>query len=354
MSRNLKFGIAMVLIILAVIELQALAFTHLALRLGALRFYSGGIFSGLSDDELARATPRGPLGWPADDAARTAPSDQLPICGSAFGDSLTYGAEVADDEAWVHLLSLRLGCRVANHGVSAYGLDQAVLRHERIATDGNFVILGVYLEMIRRSVAASWTFYAPLHPMAFYQIKPYFTVAGNGLRLHPIPEPLTREAIAAHHAGDHFMQRVATPVQFPYTFAAAKALSLRLFSVDDYRRHTDIYVRTDHRSGSGVIARRLIDRMAATAGTRNSRVAVVLMPHAERLTTESAPHDEFAEELRRRGGLCVIDTKPVLRDHARTLGGKLPTEPRGHHAPLGNRLIADAVAAGLRACGIGR
>jgi hypothetical protein len=354
MNRSFKFWIAMVLIIVAVIELQAWAFTHLALRFGALRFYSAGIFSGLSDEALSRAAPRGALGWPEDDAARAAPSDQLPVCGSAFGDSLTYGAEVADDEAWVHLLSLRLGCRVANYGVSAYGLDQSVLRHERIATAGDVVILGVYIEMIRRSVAASWTFYAPSHPMTLDSVKPYFTVAGDSLRLRPIPEPLTREAIAVHHAGDHFMQRVATPVQFPYTVAAAKALWLRVFNIDDYRRHSDIYARTDHRSGSGVIARRLIDRMAATARARNARVAVVLMPHAERVTMESAPYDEFAADLRRRGDLCVIDTKPFLGDHARTLGGKLPTEPKGHHGPLGNRLIADAVAAGLRACGMVR
>jgi len=67
---------------------------------------------------------------------------------------MTYGAEVEDEEAWVHLLSVRLGCTVANYAVPAYGLDQAVLRYEHSATEGKFVIVGVFLEMIRRTVAS--------------------------------------------------------------------------------------------------------------------------------------------------------------------------------------------------------
>jgi hypothetical protein len=347
MSRSGKFAVLMAILVIAVIELQAWAFVRLAMWSGALRFYSADVFMRTSDEQLARSA-----GWPGNDKPRAAPSGQKPVCGSAFGDSLTYGAEVEDHETWIHLLSVRLGCSIANHAVPAYGLDQAVLRYEGSATQGKFVILGVFLEMIRRSVAASWTFYAPLHPMVVYQVKPYFSLDGEHLRLHPIPSPLTREAVAVHHLGDYYMREVATVAKFPHALAAARGIQLRLARTDDYRRHTEKYFDPAHPSGSGILARRLIDRLAQAARGRNARLAVVLVPSAGRLLTDDIWTGEFARDLADRGDICVIDVKPVLREYARSLGGKVPTAPQGHYTAAANRWIADGVAAGLGACGL--
>src|SRR5437762_2974867 len=146
MSRHWKLGIVTVIIVIAALELQAWAFVRLAIWSGALRFYPSDVFVRMTDEQLTRAAGQGPLGWHSDDGARAVPSEQSAVCGSAFGDSMTYGSEVEDNEAWIHLLSVRLGCRIANDAVPAYGLDQVVLRYERIATEGKFVILGVFLE----------------------------------------------------------------------------------------------------------------------------------------------------------------------------------------------------------------
>jgi hypothetical protein len=352
MSRNCKFGAVVVILMIAVVELQAWAFVRLAIWTSSLRFYPPDIFLRTTDEQLARAAGRGLLGWPSNDSPRAAPSEQNPVCGSAFGDSMTYGSEVEDDEAWIHLLSLRLGCTVANYAVPAYGLDQAVLHYERSATQGNFVILGVFLEMIRRSVAASWTFYAPVEPMTIYQIKPYFSLDGESLRLHPIPEPRTRQTIAAHHLGDYYMRDVATVATFPYALTAARGIYLRLVKTDDYRRHTEKYLDPAHPSGSGILARRLVDRFAQTARQRNVRLAVVFVPTTGRLLVDDVWMDQFARDLTGRGDTCIIDLKPVLRQHARSLAGKIPTTPKGHYTALANRWIADGVAAGLGTCGI--
>src|SRR5262245_33541155 len=51
----------------------------------------------------------------------------------ATGDSFAYGAEVEDSEAWPSYLQEMLGVRVLNGGVPGYGLDQTVLRTERLA-----------------------------------------------------------------------------------------------------------------------------------------------------------------------------------------------------------------------------
>jgi hypothetical protein len=184
-------------------------------------------------------------------------------------------------------------------------------------------------------------------------VKPYFTLAGDGLLLHPIPQPLTRETLAEHHRDDYFLRRVATPAQFPYTLAVARALYVRVFRTDDYRGNAEKFFDTADPSGSGVLARRLVDRFVSTAQQRGSRSVVVLIPHPQRLMIDSDAERAFIADLRRRGDVCVVDTKPGLREHARPYGGRLPAQPEGHHSPFGNRLIADIVATGLHACGIG-
>ena len=72
------------------------------------------------------------------------------------GDSFTFCEEVADEEAWPHLLGERFGARaeVANLGVGGYGTDQALLRfardYPRAAVD--VVFIGLLLENIGRNV----------------------------------------------------------------------------------------------------------------------------------------------------------------------------------------------------------
>jgi hypothetical protein len=321
-----------------------------ALRFGILRFYSPDVFARMPDAELVDTVRSRPLGWLSDEPPRPPPPSGR-VCAAAFGDSFTYGSEVADAEAWVQLLSVRLGCGIANYAVPGYGLDQAVLRQERATTSGSMMILGIYVEMLRRSVAASWTFYAP-QPPRVYAVKPYFTLDGENLRLHPIPDPLTRETLAAHHGDDYFIHRVATPARFPYTLAVARAFYVRVFRTDDYRGDAEKYFDAGDPSGSGVLARRLIDRFARTAQQRGARPVVVMFSHPQRLMIDSSAELQFIAELGARGDLCVIDLRQVLRAHARPFGGKMPMEPSGHYTAMGNRLIADAVAAGLGVCGI--
>jgi hypothetical protein len=348
-SRNVRLGFAFAVVIIAFAEVQSWVFVHAAMYFGALRFYSPDVFTRVTDEQLGRAVTQRPLGWPATDNPRPAPFEPGPVCGSAFGDSMTYSAEVKIDEAWVHLLSLRLGCAVKNYGEIAYGLDQAVLRFERVATKGQFVILGVLPEMVRRSVAASWTFYSS---MDLQLVKPYFTLDGQGLRLHPIPDPLTRESVLTHHADDYFMQKVFTPATFPYTVTALREIYLWVTGFDYYWRDREEYLDPAHPSGSGVLARRLITRFAQTARRRKARLAIVLIPDARRVLIDTPFERQFIDDLRDSGEACVIDLKPALRRYVQELGGQMPHEPGGHYTPLGNRWIAEIVSSELVACGL--
>src|SRR5690348_10974780 len=155
--RALFVGVGL-LLAFAAVEAQSYAFARLSIANGnSFLFYQPDIFD-ITKEQFATENTAGPLGWKTD-AARPQSTEHSPTCGSAFGDSMTYGAEVKDDEAWVHLLSELLGCNIRNFGVGGYGLDQAALRYEMTPPSGNFVILGLFIEMLRRDVAASWTFY---------------------------------------------------------------------------------------------------------------------------------------------------------------------------------------------------
>jgi len=347
--RNFQLGFALAVIIIAFAEIQSWAFVHAAMYFGAFRFYSPDILTRVTDEQLRRAVVQRPLGWPKDDSPRPAPFEPGRVCGAAFGDSMTYGAEVKPEEAWVHLLSLRLGCTVRNYGEIAYGLDQAVLRFERVPTEGQFVILGVIPEMVRRSVAASWTFYSS---MDLQLVKPYFTLDGHGLRLHTIPDPLTRESVLTHHADDYFMQKVFTPATFPFTVAALREIYFLITGFDYYWRDREEYLDPEHPSGSGVLARRLIARFAQVARLRNARLAIVLIPDARRVLIDTPFEHQFAGDLRGSGDACVIDLKPALRPHVQELGGTMPRAPAGHYTALGNRWVAEAVHSELLACGL--
>jgi hypothetical protein len=352
MTREAKFGIITVLLLLVMIELMSWGFAAVATRFAILHFYPADIFAHVTADQLAQSANSNGIGWPSNDEPRSAPAEAGSVCGSAFGDSFTFGGEVEEHETWVHLLSRRVGCTVRNYGVSGYGLDQAVLRYERIVPEGNLVVLGLFTEMPRRSVAASWTFYASAEPPVYSNLKPYFTPWGEDLRLHPIPEPVTRESIAAHHAHDYFMNNVWTAYKFPHTFQMLRALYLRVLRAAEYRLLTDSFWGEAHASQSGILTRRLVDRLVRSAHGRSKHIVVILMEHVDRLPADTPHYGKFADDLRGRGDVCVIDTKPVLRRQAGMVGRQALRAPKRHYNALGNRVIAEAVAAGLERCGI--
>ena len=71
----------------------------------------------------------------------------------AVGDSLTYGDEVRDEEAWPAQLQRLTGRRVLNGGVTGYGFDQIVLRAEQLTNmhKPSVVVVGFIADDIRRT-----------------------------------------------------------------------------------------------------------------------------------------------------------------------------------------------------------
>lgn len=101
----------------------------------------------------------------------------------AVGDSFTEGWAVRDDETWPAHLERDIGRRVLNGGVSGYGLDQIVLRAERLAPrfKPRVLVLAFIGDDINRTALASRRWVR----------KPFFVPVGEALELRNVPVPTT-------------------------------------------------------------------------------------------------------------------------------------------------------------------
>jgi len=109
-------------------------------------------------------------------------TDDPPIL--AVGDSYTFGEDVSDLEAWPAQLQERMGRRVLNAGVSGYGLDQIVLRAERLAAmhAPSVIIVGFIADDIRRTeMRRLWA-----------HSKPWYALRDDKLMLQGVPVPPPR------------------------------------------------------------------------------------------------------------------------------------------------------------------
>jgi len=119
------------------------------------------------------------------DYTREPARDTLRI--AVFGDSFTEGKEVADEHTWPQHVERRLtkaGIRaeVLNFGVSAYGMDQAYLRWQRLgkAFAPDIVIFGLQPENLKRNVNV---FRQLLNPPGMPFSKPRFALIDHELTL---------------------------------------------------------------------------------------------------------------------------------------------------------------------------
>lgn len=99
----------------------------------------------------------------------------------AVGDSYAHGDEVGDGETWVALLQPLIGRRTINAGVSGYGLDQIVLRAEKVVPETKpaaLVLVFIADDLRRSEMKRVWG-----------AEKPYFKQAGGGLTLRNVPVP---------------------------------------------------------------------------------------------------------------------------------------------------------------------
>ncbi|MCG6871318.1 MAG: hypothetical protein LJE84_03425 [Gammaproteobacteria bacterium] len=293
---------------------------------------------------------RSELGWGAyAGRPRPAPAMDGEACLLAFGDSFVHADEVEDAQAWPSLLAGRLGCRVDNYGVGGYGQDQAYLRYREMAGRGaadRLILMGVYQEMLRRNLVASWLFYSgDTHS----HIKPYFFLKGDALvPVSPVGVPGEARAMKRYHRRDYYYA--------PYRFEFPYLLSLARMAW--YRYAEDRVLQAAEEDRAAVFANAeatalAVEILRGAYREEGRRLVLLVMPHAGQVYANQHLHQAFAARLAKEFPLaCVIDPFASLRAAYVAAGEPNLQATNWHFNATGNRVLAEAVLAGLDRCGV--
>ena len=286
-------------------------------------------------------------------------------CVTTYGESMTYGDEVSDDDAWGNVLAKRLGCAVGNFGIGGYGTDQALLRFTANTADhAPTTIVGIYVDNLLRNVNQYRYFLTGGETLA---LKPRFILENGKLTLVPIPN-LSYEAFAEGLAEPStiFPQDVLAPGSghgpviwsFPYTFSLIDLLTGDQVTnyVRGVPRWIDFYDR-DHESGALPVTVAIIDEFRRRAASGKT-VIVVLYPGAPsyELSRESgqSTFHTLTAELEAHG----VPVRDLTADFSTYLGERSfcevlvsPGTCSGHYNPEGNRVVAAAMDAFIASVG---
>ena len=245
----------------------------------------------------------------------------------AVGDSYTVGYAVKDDETWPADLERRLRQRVLNGGVHGYGLDQAVLRAERLAKTFHphtIVLAFIAHDIDRAGLAAKDSTYKPY----FTATKPEVTAKGDGLGLRNVPVPRTPMA------GPHAWPRRILGYSYLLDFTMRRLGAFELW----YGAEASTGENTQ------AIACRLMNRFARLMQRASAQGLVVALPQYNDwgdATVQAADHKRTSMvlECARQQGLQTLDTYGAFASVA--------GDPRTLYVDWHLNAAGNAVAAGL-------
>lgn len=301
------------------------------------------------DETVGALGARGPREY-----ARAKPEETLRFL--CFGDSYTFGAEVADGETWpAQLEAARARLEAINFGVGGYGTDQALLRFRRQGRDlgADAVLIGFLLENVGRNVNRYRPLYYPATGVP--GAKPRFRLLGEDLVLLPQPFP-TREALARAVVDGSVLPLLAegehwTPAHLPgplrFSSLARLAAAYRAYSA----RQTRLLLldREGEPFRVTVALLEAFHREALACGAREAPVLV--FPREEEMEALVGRDDPYwkglLDALAARS-IPFLDLSQPLAPAFRA-AREDPAAPAlyraGHFSPLGNRIVADALLA---------
>jgi hypothetical protein len=316
------------------------------------------------------------LGWPAPASATKPPRDatgakyngEFPqaghACASAYGDSFTWGEEIPAADGWIEQLSHRLGCRVANYGVSGYGTDQAYLRFRRTTADeAPLALLAIFPENVVRNVNQYRAFagYA-LHPGS---LKGRFVLDAAG-RLTWVPRPRLDEesfVILNRTPAKVLPNEYLLPdtrdgpvtLRFPYSLTLARlALKPRLWARFTGRPSWSDFYQPRHPSGALALTAAIAEAFAREAERRGKHPVVVMLPGASSFRGHAKYGGfEYASltATLAAAGVEVFDPGPALLaklgDRSYCTLYVQPESCDGHYGIFGSSIVADVIAAEL-------
>lgn len=330
----LKLFATVVVLMLFLIEL--VCFGLYKLNPGAMldwRYYPSAFdHTSKSDIPFGWSSPRG--------LPRPDESSHLPTCARAFGDSFTYGEESHSNDVWANVASLALGCRIENYGVGGFGTDQALVLYESTQSNTPIVILGIYSEMLRRNMAASWLFYGRQKDRA---LKPYFKLNDQGqLTKIPWPTNTSTQALKDYHQHDIYFK--SFDIQFPYFWHLTKIVFYQLKT-----RLENKGIFFDKQVDALPLQRELLDTFTAQVSARGSEMVMVFFPSLAELANNKLNYTEQLNDYKlKHPNTCVIDTGPSLLFAVKH--DIKVNAPHGHYNSTGNKIVAQEIVKGLQRC----
>lgn len=286
--------------------------------------------------------PNVPYGWSSPDGLpRPVKTQFSSTCARAFGDSFTYGEEVYNsEEVWTSVASRELGCRIENYGVGGFGTDQALVLYESTKTNTPIVILGIYSEMLRRNLAASWLFYAGQKDRA---LKPYFRLDHQeNLEQISWPESSSSTDLRDYHRRDIYFK--SYDVTFPYSWYLTKSIYYQLKT-----RLENKGIFFDKHIDALPLQLALLEAFKAQAAARGSEMVLVYFPSLSDLADNNLSYSKQLKAYQaKHPQACVIDTGPALLEASKKSIGV--GAQSGHFNSIGNAIVATEVAKGLKTC----
>jgi len=240
----------------------------------------------------------------------------------AVGDSFAFGDGVDDEDSWPAILEQLSGRRVINAAVPGFGLDQVVLRAERLAEPyaPDTIIVSFIPHDVLRCEMSYWSGYP----------KPYFDIQGDTLHLNPAPTP---------------------PVSFWAPLKRLLSASVTLDRLVPRFLYWEGPAQTIMHARGRDVACRLMQRLTALGRAHDARVIVVAQPQQPTATAEQRAIKDGVLACARANQLQTLDLFPVI--DALPEGQRIALFPR-HMSAEGNRLVATEIAASLKSDGAAR
>jgi hypothetical protein len=279
---------------------------------------------------------------------------------AVFGDSFTYGSEVANPDAWpARLEALHPGIEMLNYGIGGYGADQAYLRFAREGTamQPRIALMGFVSDDLTRLLNVYTRFRASQDAPLF---KPRFLLQADSLVL--VPPPVTTreeyEAIARHpervleHArhDDMFEPLVYRNPAYEHSAFIRLAATAVMRGGRRLRQGERLLSggTLDSTSKAFALQVRIFEHFSADARGKGVDPIVVFFPEASTLGSirqgQPAVYATLIAASRARGVACL--------DASEAFAG-MPWRPDawyapgGHFSAEGNRIVAQWLAVQL-------
>ncbi len=232
-----------------------------------------------------------------------------------FGDSLTFGDQVSDDETYVaHLQATLSGTEVLNLGVHGYGHDQMLLYLKEVGAryKPDVILLGFTTIDMERNLLGFRDF-----------MKPRFDLVRDHLvfRNTPIPEPRVVRA------------------RDPYR---SRLVDLGTLLYDRLRWRSD-----GRAERMEAVTGAILDEFRRTAVALAAVPVFVFLPIEDEITlpeTRPSPEERFFFRYCRDRGIQAIDLRPVFQAW---LKRGVALKDVGHWDPLEHRIAAEGIQAYL-------